>query len=440
MRSLEPGNLGKFAVGRKVGTSVAQFQNLWMYLDFGNNFVEAEDFRQCADRLCGLKMESQHPLLRIFANKMFVARQDDATDPRDKVFALLVLTKQITDNNRIQGLPLEIHYTKSTEDVYRETFTWIINESGCLGILCLLQPDRLTPEHDSFVPDLRCPPIQALRLFSPDELYRTNALWRSEEASLRPFFKSRTLHAFAEKIGTINAIGDSGTFVTWDGCFEQTAELLLNSPLTVPPHNLNRIDIWHRTLCGDDSPPTAPTLDNDGSNTSRAAFKEWLIWLILRKIGTDYHAGRISRGREHQERNMPTFETLAQADETVPKMLPDLAFWMSMNEHPELQQRYLTVHKPRFKTIEIGGRRLFRFNNDRWCMLGLGPEGMKVGDEVCVVAGCVMPVVLRRRSGEGSSLVDDGVRVVVGEAYVNGLAEMLLSDFLPGDWSCFCFA
>lgn len=47
-------------------------------------------------------------------------------------------------------------------------------------------------------------------------------------------------------------------------------------------------------------------------------------------MSADYHAGRIRLGREHLENNMPSFEILAQTDEAVPKMLPDIDFWQSL--------------------------------------------------------------------------------------------------------------
>lgn len=70
---------------RKFGSSAVQFKDLKLFLEHSNDFKEAQDFRQAADRLCGPKVKGQHPLLRIFAIQIFLARRADATDSRDKV-------------------------------------------------------------------------------------------------------------------------------------------------------------------------------------------------------------------------------------------------------------------------------------------------------------------------------------------------------------------
>lgn len=142
--------------------------------------------------------------------------------------------KQIAVNNDLPEVPLAIDYSKNQEDVYREAIIWIIKESTRLGVLCLLQPDRLLsvlPGHYSWVPDLSSPPIQPLRLFTPDASCHTNTIWRSDQTSLRPSYQSQTLSVHAKVIGTIASIGDSSTSMIVDGTFEQTARLLLRCPL-----------------------------------------------------------------------------------------------------------------------------------------------------------------------------------------------------------------
>jgi hypothetical protein len=71
------------------------------------------------------------------------------------------------------------------------------------------------------------------------------------------------------------------------------------------------------------------------------------------------------------------------------------------------------------------GRTLFRTTSG---YVGMGPKGMLENDMVCIIYGCKMPIILRRKKG-GDSLI--------GEAYVyemmNGQAiEKMRSEQLGG--------
>lgn len=59
--------------------------------------------------------------------------------------------------------------------------------------------------------------------------------------------------------------------------------------------------------------------------------------------------------------------------------------------------------------------------------IGLGPKGMRCGDEVCTLLGCDTPMVLRKDAFSE--------HFVVGESYVQGLmdAESILGP-LPAEW------
>jgi hypothetical protein len=64
------------------------------------------------------------------------------------------------------------------------------------------------------------------------------------------------------------------------------------------------------------------------------------------------------------------------------------------------------------------GRRLFCTAEDesKGVLLGIGPESLKKGDKVWVIAGADVPMVLRQGGGEGEWSL-------VGECYVHGIME-----------------
>lgn len=96
----------------------------------------------------------------------------EATDPRDKIFALLGL---ITDNLDIQAW---IDYNRSVEDVYRDTTRYLLaQEPNPLHILNLtgLGYTRKLESLPSWVPDLTTPPKAANFDTSPTYIHKYNA-------------------------------------------------------------------------------------------------------------------------------------------------------------------------------------------------------------------------------------------------------------------------
>jgi hypothetical protein len=407
--------------GRRIGCSAVGIEDLQMWAN-GIRFLEADDFKTVADRLTGPMSNDKHPLLRLFAVRLFLTFRDDATDGRDKIFVILVLMKQIAEAYGVTELPLEADYSKTQAKVYREATEWVIAESGCLGILCLLHPKRYLPktnETPSWVPDYSCPPPRPLRLFTPKS--SADIIQRKNEDGQGSVTQDAALYVQAKFCGTVADIGDTFESMIDDGCFEMTARLLLNCPL-IMTNGSSRLDSWRETFCGEFT-------ENPASDQSdqRADFKQWLVFIILRKLCNDYQEGRIKRARDHLAK-MPSFELLAETDNT--NMLPDFGFWQNVLSDPGKVENYLK-HRPRFQTIEVGGRRLFRTISSVY--LGYGPEGVEPGDEIWVVAGSTFPLVLRPVSTPNSSPAEANPHVVVGEAYLND-SSCISSKLHDRDW------
>ncbi|KAK0736250.1 hypothetical protein B0T21DRAFT_366576 [Apiosordaria backusii] len=85
----------------------------------------------------------------------------------------------------------------------------------------------------------------------------------------------------------------------------------------------------------------------------------------------------------------------------------------------ELTMRY-------FKRVEsvVWQRRIFELDTFDG-LFGLGPEGSKVGDVVCILYGCSVPVLLKRVK---NPRVED-LFEVVGETYVHGMMDGEAMDF-----------
>lgn len=324
----------------------------------------------------------------------------------------------------------------SLEEVYRKATAWVIKDSGCLGMICLLEPDRMevaASHWPPWVPDYRSPPPTLLRLFDT-EIGEQSRLRATSDDDLRPRIQEKELHVHAQYMGTVSDIGDTYSSMIVHGCFELNARVLLNCP-RIMPNGVDRLDAWRKLFSRDEDPSAIedpPSTDSSYTPSdhpsSRASFKNWFIFYIIRAVRQAYYEGRIKSFREHLAK-MPMFELLAECEDGDHKMLPDLGFWQkSFNEPTSLAR--ITGHRPRFRTVEISGRRLFRMKSP--ICLGIGPEGMLEGDEVWCAATATLPLVLRKV--EIPTDCEDaapGTYVVVGEAYFRDVDKV--ANTIPGE-------
>lgn len=414
--------------GRRVGGSAIRISNLQSWAS-GNSLSEGVDAKQSADRMTGppvLDSEGNiaNPLVRHLGIQLHLTFRDDSSDPRDRIFALLVLLKQGAEANGLEELPLRAEYSKSVATVFTETTVWIIENTGWLGLLSLIHPRRSLDSvygMPSWVPDLCSDPPNPLLLFEDVLDARIEEHFAMVTAYTRPSFQSQQLRVSVKRIGLVQDIGNSYTDHMEHGMFEATAKLLLNVPDEVWP-NYTRIDYWTDVMDCQIFPSYHPNPDGD----RRSDLRHWLIFALLRKINQEFRAGRLARGRDHLVK-MPSLEALAQADTS--RTIPTLNDWITeFNMHAENQLKILN-QRPRFRFDETPGRRLFRMADLGFphcpsaTMLGLGPETVMPGDEVFQAVGSVMPLVLRRTAASVDRAIPQAR--VVGEAFITGFNYIL---------------
>jgi hypothetical protein len=73
--------------------------------------------------------------------------------------------------------------------------------------------------------------------------------------------------------------------------------------------------------------------------------------------------------------------------------------------------------------LQVGNRVLFTTANG---YAGLGPQGLKKGDIICIILGAATPFIIREselveRAGNEDMVHGDGIFVLVGECYTHGL-------------------
>jgi len=408
--------------GRMIGCHAIGIEALRLLVN-GIQHLEADDDMVLADRLTGTASEQKHPLLRKFATSLYLTFRDDATDDRDKVFVILMLMKQAAESYCVPELPIQVDYSKNVSEVYHEVTSWVISESGCLGMLCLLFSNRSWPTVgglSSWVPDYSKPPLQALRLFQPGAWCNANVT-QEFHSKLKPSLDGHNLYVHAKYCGTVADVGDTYESMIDDGCFELTARVLLNCPM-IMGNGLTRLDAWRMTMSGNRDVPTA-----SHEALKRSEFQRWLVFFALRKMIEDFTEGLIKYPREILAR-MPSFELLAETDDT--KTVPDWGFWQNTLSD-RVKTRHYLEHTPSFETIEIIGRRLFRTTDPIY--LGYAPDNTQPGDEIWLAASSTFPLVLRKAALTSPVSAQDASHHVIGEAYT-GDYDSLLSKLTSQDW------
>ena len=95
-----------------------------------------------------MSIEQKSEGLRL-SDLILTNRKREASDPRDKVYALYGLVQGY------QKVPLEIDYAMSVEDVYKSTVRFCVQNEGSLSILTHVSQFRNQSDFPSWVPDWR---------------------------------------------------------------------------------------------------------------------------------------------------------------------------------------------------------------------------------------------------------------------------------------------
>nr|OQO25455.1 hypothetical protein B0A51_07840 [Rachicladosporium sp. CCFEE 5018] len=388
--------------GQMLGFMPMRFQALRNIL--AGDRSEMSVARMYADRLVGASQantigEGRTYMLRSFARQLQACFLSETTDPRDRIFVPLVIMKQIASVYGFPELPLSIDYSMPAAMVYQEATTWVIEESGWLGILALMHERRslkacIDTGTPSWVVDFTASkpsepyPIR-LREEQPG-LSQATALCTS---SLGPQIKGSILEVSSKRIGTVTHIGNSYNEMIDDADFNRTADLLLTCPAVISCHGRTRIHWWIDTfLCRE----SARSCDEE----ARAAFAHWIRWLTWRKIQRESKAGRLTDATDFFRHQLSLLR-LAREDES--HTIPDYDFWREILPFPAKQDELFKnktsdVFIPQ---IPLVGRRLVLLNNlgappcPAAKLLAAVPQAVEMGDEVCLVAGSAAPFLLR---------------------------------------------
>ena len=311
-------------------------------------------------------------------------RSKQATDHRDKVYALLGL---ITDWGSAE--PIVPDYTLSVETVYKKTVLKLIEVTQSTSVLC--GNLRKRPRHalPSWVPDWSAP-------FIPYESDRLNRFVLYNAASSEP--SALRLHGtdlMETKAAMVDSIAVTGDFLAQIGIHDaikvlgQWADLAGIKKTPDEPYvgGGTRLNAFWRTLCADTLYLESPVPGTDDVSLDQSyrrstdedsdSYTNWQLWLKCFARDTGFY-GLIRK-----------FE--------LPKR--------------KMEEGISAVHY-----AIVSATALRRFFITQKGYMGLGPEGLLPGDSIHVIAGERVPFVLRKRT-EHSACRFEKCQPLVGRGF-----------------------
>ncbi|KIJ18117.1 hypothetical protein PAXINDRAFT_167394, partial [Paxillus involutus ATCC 200175] len=334
------------------------------------------DVKHAVDRVWHLYMMfSPEVNFRNFTHLVDNARPFQATDPRDKIYALL--------EHQHAHLPsgesiVEPDYRKTTLEVYREATMKLIQGGQSIDIFSCIQHDPATsaidPDFPSWVPRFdQSYGVRVLGRYTSDHLAGANNPFPSELIS---------------QDCELNVLTVRGIFFDTIGCHSHSlrASSFDLTDLSDVLENPVRA-IWITAKLGT-TPAAYPgggtmenafiyTLTAGGAVGSESDF--WAYWLRIFEAGFD----------------------------------PDNCSGADFRLHRSLSRHAEGGSWMRFQDTvsEVCNGRKFIFTNRGY--MGLGPGAAQLGDRVVVLFGADVPMVVRRR--------EDGRYAVIGECYMYGI-------------------
>ncbi|KAB8263633.1 heterokaryon incompatibility protein-domain-containing protein [Aspergillus pseudonomiae] len=360
----------------------------------------------------------EHKLsLSLLASKVWPFR---ATDPRDKVFALLGLSR-LSDGPQRRIIA---DYTKSTSEVFihfakifmqgasdEPLQTWHTGECEvfeCLEGLSFVQesPD-VSRRFDgqalpSWVPNFTAPLITT-RLWSPR--FRAG-VYPDSSAAILPHHDPQTLRlngAFHDEIVSVEP--QIGTLTATSFRPPNWLGLISSMDKTYLPTGQNRVEALWRTLMTNKLSSTS----DDPVHNARSSFRFFMqkaLWSLTHQSDEETITN-LKLVRETDENNtLPTWEEIQQYG--AKDEVGEPRGMVRIDDH-DFDQTFVHFYR---------GRLLYRTKRG---YIGLGPWSVQAGDEVWVIAGARTPFVLRKSLIDNSS--DTERRSLIGETYVHGIMD-----------------
>ena len=280
---------------------------------------------------------------------------------------------------------LIVNYGASIEDFFVSLVEAMTSETKSLNVICACQRHPEFPR--SWVPDWTQPWLRSSFLF--DQLHHSTPWWKVGNARFSPYCASKGKEAeivFSQDKRTMTATGFEWSKIKYLIFFPEI-------PLT---SHRSFLDWSLSELVG--LPETVRNLVLHAYGNGHAKTQVFKPWVSATLGGTVDGIPKISGSRNR--RAFPGAQTTSQETPTT----------IQSNDHrpQEGLEGDLAINA---RAAQVGERRRI-FVSEKGDA-GLVPDDAEIGDVLCILYGCDLPVLLRP--------VRDGRYKFMGEAYVHGL-------------------
>lgn len=373
----------------------------------------------------------------LLKNLIYMHRHTEATDPRDKVYAFLGLADMETATQRMPVKPIVADYALPVQDVYSNAAANLLLSSGHLGLLSQVQDASRTKITGlpSWVPDFSATLHPYPLLYRGDGHWSAGSgrFWRRDPRALR---RDGLLLAQGSCVDTITEAApmpdeslNSADY--WAGVVNLTLQLPSWYPFPSADESAqSRVEALWRTL-------TANTYRREypAPAASGQLFLDYVLNLQIRHTLTPW--SQSDGFVPHQTQS--SFDEVDVSSSDMPSVAQDrriVPAWYDLLEAEPTGSLYsLKSYRVRmadvvermlrstYAPVELAqlqhdldmtsgdARRVFRTKRG---LLGAGPRSLRPGDEVWILAGALVPYVLRAATG------GRGTHCLVGECYVHG--------------------
>ena len=322
--------------------------------------------------------------------------------PHDRIYSLLALARDfgvaydkrlLPPRESFFSSPLRIDYARNLSDVCRDFVAHVIDSSGSLDIICRHWMRRVDADLPTYIRPLSSSHLRLdadssdngdidCLLGAPGRSYysASNSLIARYEIGSSSIQQRASIMFRGLRADRIQSLGPRAVagliqreWLTLGGCNSET-----NSIDEIP-------EAFWRTLVADRGP--------NGSVTP--------LW---------YHRA-FAHCLSHRNPN---------GDMSIARLIAE----------SEAGSSLVTEFLSRVQSV-ICDRKFLISKDHQW--FGLAPDGTEIGDIVCILCGCSVPVILREGSGD-----DTGCWRLVGECYVHGIMDGEVTEaFLTGRMKAF---
>ncbi|EWY79698.1 hypothetical protein FOYG_17183 [Fusarium oxysporum NRRL 32931] len=311
------------------------------------------------------------PLLQVVAVSLTLETDYNvvhATDPRDRIFALLNLAG---DKDHFEKFP---DYTMTVEEVYRETASKILQQ-GTIDLLMYCQRPRKLPSLPSWVPD-----------WGMDVLHpNAQSPWNSPFRALGTYTYIPTFPQFDTAVSEgiyVDEVQEIGA--TWD-------------PNWLKPVNLAAVKQWLKSVRSFCDRSSRIRVGEEHLDTARIGILDGTTW-----FHTVPHQGWGSQCAKAVKRLQGSSADEGEETETASSAE---RFWYT--------EALISLHTRRAFLTSTG-------------FVGVGPLDMQAGDEVCVLLGGKIPYLLRPQGDKTYSLIGEAYvhGIMHGELFKGGAKHL----------------